>query len=1724
MSTEREIQTYTVKAALNRLIETQELASAAEADKKHHALFRVRVNMLEAHYKDFQKAHAKLIRTLEPNQLSEAENISKKADEAYFCSQAIYQELFPEQSSSVNTSQSNVSSSNVKLPKIVLPSFDGNLKSWQTFRDMFDSLIHNNNSLENVQKFQYLLSALSGPPLGIISSLPLNNNNYPIAYELLIKRYQNKRLLASEHWHAIQNSSAITTDAPEMLQKTLDVFQKNLAALDALGLVTKGWDFILFNLLWDKLDVESKKAFEREHSKTELPTFEQLETFLTEYVNALVRVKRTSKPISDKSKTSNKSHNHSLKTYTCTNNNQRSCALCQQQHYINQCNKFLGMSPSERLQKVKELKLCLNCLKFHLVKNCNSKFNCQQCNQRHHSLLHLRNAIQSGNNSKNTIGDASISTSPLHQASTSTSTVLTNLANSQTLLATAVVKVADKFGKLHNCRCLLDSGSQSNFVTEAFIQRLGLEVSSIDFAVTGISQSPLNISSKCNLTIHSQYMQFQSTLNCLVLPSITSRLPTVSFDRQSMQIPNEIMLADPQFHISHEIHMLVGANLFWEILLSGKMSLGSNMPYLQETKFGWIASGAMVHSKVSTASTCCFNTTQIINNDSLSKILTRFWEVEEPHSTNSWSLEEKQCENHFVNTYSRDQTGRFIVRIPLNSSVHQLSDSRQLALRRFFSLENKLGRSSSVADQYKVFMHEYMTLGHMTPIENDTSSFGYYIPHHAIIKESISTKLRVVFDASMKTSTGISLNDCQLIGPVVQNDLLSILLRFRQYQFVLVGDIKMMYRQIWIDPQDRHLQRIFWRSSVSEPLQTYELATVTYGTASAPFIATRCLKQLANDHHASHPNASKVISNDFYVDDLITGSNSVEALIETRDQVSMILNSAGFELRKFMSNNDKILEGVVETDHLQVLHFAENENCKTLGVGWNANKDTILYKIRNFGDEIIKPTKRHILSIISSIFDPLGLLSPAVVVGKMLMQSLWELKLDWDDVIPDNILSNWSKIQNELHHLNSIVIPRHVLIQNPIRIELHGFSDASERAYGACVYLRSVDSFNNVSVRLLIAKSKVAPLRKVTLPRLELCGAFLLTNLTKIVLKSMPELHIHHNFYWSDSTIVLNWIKSPSNKWKTFVANRVSIIQEHTNTNEWHHIQSENNPADIVSRGCTPIALCNSSLWWRGPSFLSKLQFELTNSLDSQIDISELPEGKNQNSCCLIASNKSQFDIFTRFSNIEKLIRVLAYVLRWKNKTINKIKVNGSLSIREINLTKVVLIKLAQSQMFPQEIHSFKTHGSINSNSKILSLNPFLDSNQLLRVGGRLCNAQIAYDAKHPIILCHKHIVTKLIMEFEHKIQMHVGPQALLYVVRQRYWPTSGRNLARKIVHNCITCFKIKPRSQAPLMGDLPPARVQQSAVFQNVGIDYAGPFLLKTHKLRGHKLIKAYVALFICMSTKALHLEVVTELTSDAFLATFRRFIARRGKPSKVFSDNGTNFVGANHDLKKLYRLLQCDQIQKDVLQACSKDSIEWNFIPAASPNFGGLWESGVKLVKYHLRRVLGNIHATFEDFYTILVQIEAVVNSRPLSPLSSDPSDIQPLTPGHFLICRPLVALPDENYVEQPINRLKIYQRMQQCMQQFWARWNKEYINNLQTRQKWKKNHDSLLKLGSLCLIKEDNLPPMRWKLGRVVHVHRGQDNIIRVVSLKTSSGTIKRAVNKVCVLPLADDGQLK
>lgn len=1731
--------------AMAHLERFQDFMNTFDPETRSLTELKLRLSLFEPVYNDFSIVQGKI----EAVDSCEAQKENRIAFEnGYFALVARAKDILDdhvERNSTPEVASSSVDTQSIiKLPTLNLPEFDGSYDKWLQFSETFEAIINKNLSLTNIQRFYYLQASLKGEAAQCIQSLQVSEANYHVAWQLLRERYYNKRIIISTHVRALFEYPSINRECHTSLRKLLDHYLKHTRALASLGEPTENWATLLIHLITTKLDSQTKRGWESTSSNTDNPTFDDLSNFLINRCRILEAsaVPTVSKPgnynKSDQRLSPNK-RNEMIHAHVSTNNFNRSCPLCKGSHELYYCKKLLSLNPRERLNEVKRVNACTNCLRLtHATANCLAN-GCKFCGRRHNSRLHFNanDAQQEASNAgqseaKNTVRESTKNNDVQESSRESSVTVVANLttltsSNQQNescfaILSTAIINVFGCDGKEVECRALLDSGSQSNFVTTCLFEKLGLNSDTINLTVKGIGNTTSFISNKSEIIIKSRFNGYKRKLPFLIVGKITSEIPTRTYDTKSIKIPYGLKLADDRFNVSQPIDVLLGAGVFYELLCVGQIKLGIERPILQKTRLGWIVSGemhAVTNDNISQVSLC---------NLSIEDRVEKFWKIEEIASNTLPNTSNHPCEIDFLKTHERDETGRFIVSLPTKPNAPALGESKETAIRRFERLEAKLLKDRELHSKYSEFMEEYERLGHMSKIEpeyiDNAPETTYYLPHHGVVRESsMTTKLRVVFDASCKTSSGASLNDTLLVGPTIQDDLFSILTRFRTHKYVLIADIEKMYRQVNIREKQRDFQRIVWRKDPKDELNHYRLNTVTYGTAPASFLATRCLNQLANENENKYREACSAIINDMYVDDLITGANSVQDAIQLREDITHILNTGHFPLRKWMSNDEAILKNIQRNEKIEY-HVTDETCVKTLGVLWNAELDSFGFVTANVkNDNYKRVTKRSILSDVSRLFDPLGLLGPVIIIAKILLQDLWSAKIAWDESVPIDIATRWSRLKEQIAILSTLKIPRNVIALNHGRVEIHGFCDASEAAYGACVYVRTTNAQGSeVVTRLLCAKSRVAPLKKITLPRLELSGALLLSKLVSKVINSFKSCKIDDVYLWTDSTIVLNWIFASSDTWKTFVANRVSEIQSLTQGAQWNHVRSHENPADLISRGILPNALIESHLWWSGPSWLSR-EYSCWPTPFTNGEISEIPEKRKTNTTVGVAVS-NDFDIFERFSSFSKLQRTVAYCFRFVRNSLSKFKRNdkitGSLTTAEIVNATRALILASQSASFTKEIAELKRNGMVSKKSKILSLSPFLE-NGILRVGGRLKNAVFNADQKHPILMHDKHPLTKLIIRGEHVRNLHCGVQGTLAAVRQRFWPIKGKHLTKAVLRECVTCFKVKPSGLNPPMGDLPATRVTPVRPFYNVGIDFAGPFSLKDGKLRNRQIIKGYLCLFVCFTTKAVHLELVGDLSTNSFLNALKRFVSRRGICKNIYSDNATNFVGAKNYLNREINYLKTMQKQDRIANFLTSNSINWHYIPARSPHFGGLWEAGIKSAKFHLRRIVGNVALTYEDFNTVLTQIEAVMNSRPISPMSSDPNDLSFLTPGHFLIYDALNSIPEREIEEVQINRLDHYRRLKLYLQHFWKRWSREYASTLQQRSKWKWNVHSSLKEGAMVLLKNVNTPPQQWPVGRVVKVHAGHDGIVRVADVQTAKCVTRRAVRELCPLPI-EDGQ--
>lgn len=1665
----------------------------------------------------------------------------------------ILEQIEPKQADNIDNT-SNHHKDDIKLPAVTIPTFDGNPTAWLPFRDLFIALIHSKNGMSKVTKMHYLKSSVSGVAADALKNLQITEANYDIAWNRLEERYHNNRVLIDIYIGRLMNQPNIPSRCASAIRTLIDTTNETIQMINSLGGNTENWDPLLIHMIVRKLDSYTQQIWrEKLKASKQLTPFSELMEFLEIRAQVLEETPHSEKPTYNgnnnygnaKSNANNNNNNHKSKPKSWPQKSHAiktaSCTFCNENHQPYRCDIFSKSSLSEKMKLIHDKKACNNCLYIgHEQKSCKSKGKCKHCEQRHHSSIHDQFQATASNAASHNIHNVNVT------------------HGKKTLLATALVPVYGPNGNCVILKTLIDQGGEVSTMSTYACQQLQLKIQKANVQLTGLNDSNLGTArGMTDIVIGSSIdPNYRYPLKVLVMPKVSESQTINSKNKRKWSHLHGLQLADPTYDQPGRIDLQLGVEIYAEILMSGVIKGTDNAPIAQQTKLGYILSGRTDNTNGSVARAHTINmnssTVKLLKNESshnnvqssslfddnsIATNLKRFWEIENLPSKRVYTAEDEIAEQHYTKTIQQSENGRFIVSLPFNideKDPNLFGESRKMAMWRFMALERRFDKQPDVKTEYHKVIRQYFDMGHLIEVPYDRLHIkpSYYLPHHAVTKaSSTTTQTRVVFDGSAKTSNGYSLNDRLCTGPQIQDELFNIFVRWRTYKIVFTADIEKMYRQFSMHSDHQKFQRILWRFDKNSPIKTYELTTNTFGISCAPFLAVRSLLELVKRKGQSYPLAAKILSNNTYVDDTTAGADSVEEAIDCRNQLISLLECGQLPIRKWTSNCAEFLEDIPIADREigNLLEMTSDDTLKALGILWCPSNDTIQFKVNL--DSSPSLTKRAILTEIARLYDPFGWLSAIIIKAKILLQLIHISGHDWDSPIEQQYAERWNQWKNELKQIESIRIPRWLSTMHGLSddtYELHGFSDASEAAYAACIYIRIRHPNNTISIQLIAAKSKVAPIKKLSLPRLELLAAELLANLMTTIQSAM-QIKIAKIYAWTDSSIVLAWLQQHPSKWHTFVANRVSNIQSIIEFDKWRHVPSKSNSADCASRGMLPSEFVNFNLWWAGPDFLHKSEEHWPKlKIDANSTNQEI---KNAviflNSTEQIVANMEQAPavvmhgtiteenpILLRHSNLHRLLITTALCMRFKSKQ------RGLVSVEERANAMNIWIRHAQHSAFSTEINDLKKNHKVHAKSKIISFDPYMDENGILRIGGRLENAKAYFSAKHPIILPSDGHFINLIMRDAHDQCMHGGTQLTLYTIRQTYWIMNGKRVVTQFIKRCMICARWKAKPKQQFMAPLPAERISQSHVFLHTGVDYCGPFEVLANGLRKSATTKCYVSVFVCFATKAIHLELVSDLSTVRFLAAFRRFIARRGKPQKMYSDRGRNFIGASKLLLDMFNRNspENDCIQKELL----KDGIAWDFLPGDAASMGGLWESSVAGFKRHYRRIIGNQKLNFEQMYTLVVQIEAILNSRPLCVVPTDCEDINVLTPGHFLIHRPITQLPDPPLLDIKSSRLDQWQHVQQMQQHFWKRWHDEYLHTLQQRSKWHTRQPNTI-VGEIVLLLDDNLPPSDWRLGRIIEVYPDKHGIVRKMDIQTAANGQKaiyhRPISKIAALPISE-----
>ena len=970
-----------------------------------------------------------------------------------------------------------------------------------------------------------------------------------------------------------------------------------------------------------------------------------------------------------------------------------------------------------------------------------------------------------------------------------------------------------------------------------------------------------------------------------------------------------------------------------------------------------------------------------------------------------WNLDEIGIKEKEVSVYDKFRNDikikneRYSVRLPIKEYHPILPDHYTLCLKRLQALRHKLAQDEILLRKYDEIIKDQLNKGMIEEVTTEgLVGSTTYLPHRPVIdEERSSTKIRIVYDGSVKLKDEVSLNDILYTGPCLNPDLYKLLLQFRLYPIAITADIEKAYLQIDIEKQDRDYLRFLWFKNLfsndNSNIVKYRFTRVIFGATCSQFLLNATVDNHIEKYVSIDPEFVKKVKGKFYVDDLNTGVHTVTEGIDLCKKLKLRFQEVHFNLRKWRTNNKELREfmkmlsvnnqiinnNTVNTESANIVKYT-----KVLGIEWDDIRDKLVFHLNEtFEDAVnIKPTKRNILSIISTIYDPVGYLQPVTIQLKILFQEICKLNVGWDEVI-DDLMPKWNSICNYLNSLQEIIIDRCYYVykfHDPIvHYYLHGFSDSSLAAYASCVYLKCVSKSGNISIKFVTAKSRVVPLKKsFTIPRLELLGNFILSKLMSTVYDSLcNEIVISNYFCWTDSQISLSWIKAIKQEFKTFVENRVNTIRKLVAPNLWNYCKTNENPADLVTR-INKRNFIDNNLWWEGPHFLKSISIE-NNILNNNYLINEENgDSFSKDFYDEIRSNASNVNLITcestqnvnniekiidikRYSNFRKLLRVTSWILRFINNI--KSKVSGKESIFTLYLNKE---ELANSKNLWLRANQRELVISDKFTDLQNSLRLQLHEDGLYRSTGRLNQGKsLPYSLKQPILLNRDHELTRLIVIDAHLKVNHSGERHTLAEVRNEYWIPRGKSYIKQIIKRCITCRKLNSRPyNYPQSPNLPAVRLNDDICFSGIGVDYSGALYCKdlfhNDNTDEDDMYKCYIVIYTCASTRGVILDVVPDATGETFINSLKKFISRRGCPQIILSDNGGPFIG--------------DETQLFI----NSRNIKWENNLAKAPWYGGFWERLIGQVKRCLKKVLGRTTLDFYQLQTIIQEIELTLNSR--------------------------------------------------------------------------------------------------------------------------------------------------
>ena len=1647
-----------------------------------------------------------------------------------------------------------------KLPNVKLPIFSGDPSEWDNFWSLYNTVVHSKSDLDNVLKFNFLLSSLQKEPLEIAKTLPVTEHNYDVVIKLLKDRYEQKDRLLDRLLMSLQTLQTPAHKAKELFS----FFTKYTAIVSQYEHKTGNLmdERVVISLVLSKLTSETRRFIQNHNKKTTftlkemgdalqflVDSFEQEELY-----NSSSSCSKSKEVVRDtKPKSFAKPHFQNKPFNAQPNSMQqvRKCFLCNGSHNIYNCANYT--SPNSKRARVKELNLCFNCLKNdHAVDACRSTKSCINCNQRHHASLCFsksQNPVSSSNyvansqiscngncksetKSKNaklshkekgsrnaqreqtdeqktrvehvatvtSNPDVTPPASPVPPMSTVTSKATCRsektgsnvnpnaktFALRHSAVPTAIISLKSGNG-CSQTRAFFDTGSQRSYISTSLAKELGLKsVGEVTLSLSTFGEEIKQITCpivSCNLHLGNFKMRVKLLVHDKV--DMTVKTPGLSNVIKSLK-ENKIKLADDIVSDKVEaIQLIIGIDYFAKFILSQSVYEGVNLFVTAggSIPFGplplWADSVSQTDdTTVSTQFALCY---KAVSDES---DLNQLWELDNVGlASETFTPDDVKAKNLVIDSLTYER-GQYQVRLPFKEGLEPPSNFASSKAQLDSLYHNKFAKDLNLCNNYDKVFDKYLELKFIEQVPIDPHD-GHFLPHHPVVKDSLTTPVRAVFNASNKCKDQLSLNDCLYTGPSLVSLLFEKLIEFRFNDNVAIADISKAFHRILVHPEHRkYLKFLLYRNN---RLSCYQFTCVPFGVTSSPFILQQVLH-----HHLSRVNTTfaKELISKFYVDNLIVTSSDLKELILMKPKIDNIMQNAGMPLQSWISNNPEFNEN---------FKLEEPVNQNVLGLNWNVVEDTINVKMPNMEVLLnnLTITKRGLLKCSATLFDPLGLLNPLVISLRLLLQEAWKESKKWDEKLSselsDNIKLTFSGINNF-----QINFPRMVVSSKG---HLHCFSDASIKAYGCVAYV--LDSCSN-QCNLLTSKVKVAPLKnKLTIPKLELAGLTLASRLCKTLTKIFNFQSVT---LWCDSQVAIAWAHNPTKTKDVFVANRANEIN--LSNFDIKYVESKENPADLITRGNNLSQAKYRNLWLYGPSWLN-----LENSVDVESSVVNLVHVNHcSNITChyncheTIDSLGESHDSLTTHSTISCHIvqQPIDKLFQLEKKSslnfwVNVVKVILKFTNRSHLNPLLILIKQEQMLFLNSFIKYFRDGSTLTNWEKI-----FLNSNNLtydINTGCLMTVHRIPAKDELKVVpfLPKKSLLTTMLLRELHIRHHHASFATLMIMFRNEFYTTNLRCLSKTTVRSCVSCKKAQARLPTrPPLPPLPAARTSYTHPFTNVGVDHTGYYNVVSAE--GQE--KCYVFLASCMATRAVYLDVTKDLSAAGFLYCLRRLASTHGMPQNIYLDNAPGFVSYNEFMKKIKN--------EEFVQ---QNDLQFKFITPRSPWKAGHVERLVGLIKNAMSVSIRRKRLTFDELRTITKEIECIVNSRPITYVEDD-KDVLPLTPsmlvkGKNVTLSPIMKISnDETYDNYDNKKLRqAYQTLQQTLQRFQENFRNRYINLLDVNSRNRKNFRRWNpSVGEVVLLRTDK-HKFLWPLVKIVECFPDKENHIRTVKVFDGTKDILR-----------------